>query len=64
LEPPDPADLWVYRDQAAKITGTNPRYVQDAKAVKAASLALHEQVKNDSITLPAVGRECCWARVS
>lgn len=40
------------RDQAAKLVGTNPRYIQDAKTIKSAAPDLHEQVKAGTITLP------------
>lgn len=45
------------REQAAKIVGSSPRYVQDAKAVKAAAPELHEKVKAGEITLPQARRE-------
>jgi DNA modification methylase len=45
------------RDQAAKLVGSNPRYIQDAKAVKAAAPELHEKVKAGRITLPQARRE-------
>jgi DNA modification methylase len=45
------------RDQAAKLVGSNPRYIQDAKAVKAAAPDLHERVKAGTITLPQAKRQ-------
>lgn len=45
------------RDEAARLVGTNPRYIQDAKAVKAAAPELHEKVKAGTITLPQAKRE-------
>jgi DNA modification methylase len=45
------------RDEAAKLVGSNPRYIQDAKAVKAAAPELHEKVKAGKITLPQAKRE-------
>lgn len=40
------------REQAAKLTGTNSKYVSDAKAVKEKAPDLFEKVKNGEITLP------------
>jgi hypothetical protein len=45
------------RDQAAKLVGSNHRYIQDAKAVKKAAPDLHEKVKAGKITLPRAKRE-------
>jgi site-specific DNA-methyltransferase (adenine-specific) len=45
------------RDQAAKTAGTNGRYVQDSKTVKAASPELHEKVKSGAVTLPQAKRQ-------
>lgn len=45
------------REQAAKLVGTNSRYVQDAKAVRDKSPELHEKVKAGKVTLPQAKRE-------
>lgn len=48
------------RDEAAILVRSNPRYIQDAKAIKAASPELHEKVKAGTITLPQAKREIQW----
>jgi DNA modification methylase/ParB-like chromosome segregation protein Spo0J len=45
------------RDQAARLIGSNSRYIQDAKAVKKAAPDLHEKVKAGKMTLPRAKRE-------
>jgi hypothetical protein len=40
------------RDEAAALVGVNPRYVSDAKALKAEAPELYKQVQNGKITLP------------
>jgi DNA modification methylase len=45
------------REKAAKLVGANPRYIQDAKAVKKAAPELHEKVKAGVLTLPQAKRE-------
>jgi DNA modification methylase len=45
------------RDEAAKLTQTNGRYVSDAKAVKEAAPDLFEKVKAGTITLPQARSE-------
>lgn len=45
------------RDDAAKLTGTNPRYVSDAKAVKQADPELFEEVKQGKKKLTEAKQE-------
>lgn len=52
-----PVSLPKATEQAAKLVGSNRQYIQDAKAVKAASPDLHEKVKQGVITLPQAKRE-------
>ena len=44
-------------DQAAKLVGTNGRYVQDAKKVMATAPDLAQQVMAGAITLPEAKRQ-------
>lgn len=44
------------REQAAAAAGVNPRYVSDAKKVKAKDPELFEQVKSGKVTLPEATR--------
>jgi hypothetical protein len=45
------------RDQAAKLVGSNSRYIQDAKTIKQSAPELHEKVKAGKMTLPQAKRE-------
>ena len=44
------------RDKAAKMTGTNSRYVQDAKTIKSKSPELHKKILDGKITVPRAKR--------
>lgn len=49
---PEPGPAPQARDEAAKLTGTNSKYVSDAKAVKEKAPDLFDKVKSGEITLP------------
>lgn len=49
---PEPLSGIVARDQAAAAVGVSPRYVSDAKRVKAEAPEIFEQVKAGEVTLP------------
>lgn len=51
------------RDDAAKIAGTNPRYIQDAKKIKSEAPDVHEQVKSGAMTIPQAKEEMEYRRV-
>ena len=50
------ADSGQARDHAAKLVGTNPRYVSDAKSLAKNEPALFEQVKKGEVTIPEARR--------
>lgn len=53
---PKPAKAQKSRDQAAAIAGTNPRYVSDAKKVKAAAPEVFDKLKAGAVSLPEAKR--------
>lgn len=48
------------RDKAAKLMGVSPRYVSDAKKIKAKSSEVFQQVANGEKTLSAAKKELGW----
>lgn len=53
---PKPVVKEKSRDVAAKLANTNPRYVSDAKKVKAASPAVFDKLKAGTVSLPEAKR--------
>lgn len=49
------------RDEAAKLVGASPRYIQDAKAVSEANSELHEKVKAGTVSLSQARRDIARA---
>jgi hypothetical protein len=61
---PARSDAGQARDQAAKLTGTNGRYVSDAQAVKAMAHELFEKVKDGKTSGGNAVRNDPWQRPS